>query len=119
MKIKLIILNKKYWQPIVVFSVLIFLLYLSKRDDESKEKIVLTAKIIEVDRDFTLSHYYKYKFKFKGKFYYSMDFNDEAKKEYIGSCFKVLVYVDNPSRSELLIEDRVDCKLYNNTLLYD
>ncbi|UOX34733.1 hypothetical protein LXD69_04315 [Flavobacterium sediminilitoris] len=115
----LIGLYKKYWQPILVFSILIGLLYLSKRYDESREKIVLTAKISDIQRDFNLNYYYRYKFRYKNKFYYSSKYDDDANEEYIGECFEVLVYIDNPNRSELLIENRVDCALYKKTLLSD
>jgi hypothetical protein len=114
MKEKIMNIKKEYWQPIVVFSILIGLLYWAKYCDEKKEKVILTAKIFRVSIAPSLSDYYEYKYFYKNKIYYGSEFVDETYDSFIGKCFEVSVYLDNPKRSNLNLEREVDCSLFKS-----
>jgi hypothetical protein len=115
MKEKIMNIKKEYWQPIVVFSILIGLLYWAKYCDEKKEKVILIGKIFKASIDpVNLNDFYEYKYFYKNKIYYGSEFVDETYDSFIGKCFEVSVYLDNPKRSNLNLENEVDCSLFKN-----
>jgi len=114
MKEKIMNIKKEYWLPIVVFSILIGLLYWAKYCDEKKEKVILIGKIFKASIDpVNLNDFYEYKYFYKNKIYYGSEFVDETNDSFIGKCFEVSVYLDNPKRSNLNLENEVDCSLFN------
>lgn len=111
---KLTNFKKKYLQPVFIFTILIGLLYWAKYCDEKKEKVILIAKIFRVSVAPNLSDYYEYKYFYRGKIYYGTEVVDETRKNFIGKCFEVSVYLDNPNRSNLNLDHEVNCTLFNN-----
>ena len=104
---------KKNIFPIVFFGILIFLLYLGKKHDETIFRIKITGKISKSEINGNLDRYYEYKYFYKKKLYKDVSADvDELNSQLIGRCFEVKINPENPSDSKIDLEKELDCSFY-------